>query len=111
MLGHGGPFRHRGLAHWWGLPVAAALGLAPLAPPEWRWAAWAAIAGWSSHLLGDFFFGRPAVMQGRGPGIPLMPWWMHIGIGLDTGGQLEKVTQRFLLPLMIGAELWLIVYR
>jgi hypothetical protein len=109
VLGHGGPMRHRGLAHWWGLPAVAAILLPPLVPISLRWAVWAAIMGWSSHLIGDFLFGKPAVMQGRGPGIPLAPWWGHVGIGMDTGGRLERITQLALLPALFLWQIWSVV--
>lgn len=103
-LGHGGPFRHRGLAHWWGLPVAA-WWASSLLPAAWRWLAVAALVGWASHLVGDFVFGQANRRQGRGPGVPLAPWWWHIGIGLDTGGILEQGVRWFVLPGVIAWQL------
>jgi hypothetical protein len=104
-LGHGGPFRHRGLAHWWGLPVLAAWFGLPAVPDELRWFALALLVGWISHLLGDFLFGKANRRQGRGPGIPVAPWWWYLGIGLDTGGSAERFTRRFLLPGLIAGLL------
>ncbi len=102
LLGHGGPLRHRGLSHWWGLPAAAALWLATAAP-GWSWVAAAALVGWASHLLGDFCFGQHDVRSARGPGIPLAPWWGHVGLGLDVGGAVERVVvQRLALPLTLA---------
>lgn len=96
-LGHGGPMRHRGLTHWWGVPAALAAALPvtglPVAGGDASWVAWALLAGWSSHLAGDFVFGKACPRQGRGPGIPLAPWWAHHGVGLDTGGAVEAVTR------------------
>jgi len=101
-FGHGGPMRHRGLSHWWGLPAGAALWLAAAAP-GWYWVAAAALVGWGSHLLGDLVFGRHDVRSARGPGIPLAPWWGHVGLGLDVGGTLERlVMQRLALPLALA---------
>ncbi len=93
-LGRGGPLQHRGIMHWWGLPAAMACALAvttPL-PAQWMWAAYALVIGWASHLLGDFLVGKASVMfTRRGPGIPLMPWWGHVGVGLKCGGVVEWI--------------------
>ncbi len=105
VAGHGGPLRHRGLAHWWGLPAAAAYFGLRAVPEPWRWLALAALVGWSSHLVGDFIFGRPNRRQGRGPGIPLAPWWWHVGLGLDTGGWTEALVRRIALPGVFGWQL------
>jgi hypothetical protein len=98
-LGAGGPMRHRGLTHWWGLPAVAAAAM-QAAPAAWQWAAWALLAGWASHLVGDFVFGKAS--RGRGPGVPLMPWWGHVGLGLDCGGPAEGATRAVALPLALG---------
>ena len=98
-LGHGGPMRHRGITPWWGIPAA----LAPmtlLAPADWRWVMWALLAGWVSHLLGDLAFGRAS--RGRGPGIPVAPWWGHVGLGLDCGGAVEAAVRALVLPVALG---------
>jgi membrane-bound metal-dependent hydrolase YbcI (DUF457 family) len=80
------PGGHRGLTHWWLLPVLAAAVAHRADLGDVGWLVWAAIIGWSSHLLGDFIFGeRPA-------GIPLAPWWWHIGLELNSGGRIEKLT-------------------
>jgi hypothetical protein len=100
-LGHHGPMQHRGLTHWWGLAAAAVLGwalaLLPLAGTGGRGDLFAhgtaaLLAGWWSHLVGDLVFGKADVRGGRGPGIPLMPWWGHVGVALDVGGRLERLT-------------------
>jgi len=98
-LGHGGPMRHRGLTHWWGLP-AVLVGVLPLLPEESRWLMMSLLAGWCSHLVGDFVFGKRAG-RGRGPGIPLAPWWGHVGVGLDAGGTAEAATRSFVLPAVL----------
>jgi hypothetical protein len=100
--GHGGPFRHRGLAHWWGLPAVAAWWGLPLVPEPWRWIAVAALLGWVSHLVGDFFFGQANRPQGRGPGIPMLPWWGHLGLGLDAGGRIEGLLRWLALPALLA---------
>lgn len=71
--------RHRGLLHWWGLPVAAWFAV-PGLDPLVQWAAHALIIGWASHLLGDAVFGK----------IPTLPGCRDIGLGWDTGGILEN---------------------
>lgn len=96
-LGHGGPLRHRGLTHWWGLPALASLPLAVFGLRvngiDVTWAGWALLVGVVSHLVGDFLFGKRCPQEGRGPGIPIAPWWRHVGVGLDTGGAFETVTR------------------
>ena len=102
-LGYGGPMRHRGITHWWGLP-ASVLALVPLVTPDVRWAVLALLAGWCSHLAGDFVFGKRDVRSHRHAGIPLYPWWGHIGIGLDTGGSLELLTRSLVLPVLLAVQ-------
>jgi membrane-bound metal-dependent hydrolase YbcI (DUF457 family) len=70
------PMKHRGITHWFGLPAGAWYWFIPTLPAEGRWAASALLIGWLSHLAGDLVFGR----------IPLLPWSIYVGLGLDTGG-------------------------
>lgn len=71
--------RHRGLTHWWGLPLLAWLAI-PALPVEARWVGAAMVVGWVSHLAGDAVFGR----------VPVAPWGgPMVGLGLDTGGFVE----------------------
>jgi membrane-bound metal-dependent hydrolase YbcI (DUF457 family) len=109
LAGHGGPLRHRGLAHWWGLPLIAGFTAMHLLPLRWQWLAGAALIGWCSHLLGDFVFGKASPYQGRGPGIPLAPWWWHVGLGLDTGGWLERAVQWLGLPAVLAWQVLALV--
>lgn len=105
----GGPMQHRGITHWWGVYVvlAALWGLAVLitwvggGPLWWWWIPGAVISGWVSHLFGDFLFGQPDPVTGRGGGIPLYPWWGHVGVEWDAGGALEKWVERFWLPFVV----------
>lgn len=95
-LGAGGPMRHRGITHWWAWPLLAALVAQAADLGDVGWVIWALIVGWTSHLIGDFLFGeRPA-------GIPLWPWWGHIGLGLNSGGLLEHMV----VPPATIAALW-----
>jgi membrane-bound metal-dependent hydrolase YbcI (DUF457 family) len=109
-LGRGGPMQHRGITHWWGWPalVTAAWVLGFSGMPEsggWLWLALgAAGAGWWSHLVGDLVFGQAGGFPPRGPGIPLMPWWAHVGVGVDCGGLLERVVGLALVP----AGVWVV---
>jgi hypothetical protein len=77
---------HRRLLHWWGLPAAVAVVLHVTGGP---WYGWAAVCGWASHLGGDFVFGQAGF--GTPKGIPLAPWWWHVGVGLKSGGRVERV--------------------
>lgn len=77
--------RHRGLTHWWVLPVAAWLLVATQLPADAHWPAYALIVGWASHLLGDAIFGRLPVLPG-----------LQAGLGLKTDGFLESGRARVL---------------
>jgi membrane-bound metal-dependent hydrolase YbcI (DUF457 family) len=109
LAGHGGPFRHRGIAHWWGLPVLVGYLAVRTVPMQWQWLVVAALTGWCSHLIGDFVFGKASRYQGRGPGIPLAPWWWHVGFGLDTGGRLEAIVQWLGLPAVVAWQILTLV--
>jgi hypothetical protein len=99
MLGHGGPLGHRGVTHWWGTHVALGVAWSLLVPGS-PWLGHALTAGGTSHLAGDLVFGRASPYDHRGPGIPLAPWWGHIGLGLKVDGIVERwVFRRSLLPL------------
>ncbi len=94
------PGGHRGLTHWWGIPAAVAAATLTFVPPSGAWAIWALLLGWTSHLLGDFIFGE------RPPGIPLAPWWHHVGLHLDSGGWIERRVVAPLLPAATMAAIW-----
>lgn len=76
---------HRGITHWWGVPVLAWTGMFHL-PADAQWPAFALLIGWVSHLLGDLIFGQ----------LPLLPWGGRpcLGFGLDTDGFLESGKKR-----------------
>lgn len=105
-LGNNGPLQHRGLSHWWGLPLAGFSVAWSMLPAAWAWVAYALLTGWSSHLAGDYLFGRAGA--GRRAGIPFAPWWNHRGIGLAVGGVLERVFA-VLLPFALLGQAFLVV--
>ena len=108
---HPGPMRHRGITHWWGIPVA--LAVASFALPAWfpLWAAHALILGWASHIWMDWVFGKAharyvngrLVALYRGRGVPMAPWWGHRGLGFKVGGRLERFTNWFITPATVVA--------
>lgn len=77
---------HRRLMHWWGLPAAVAGYAQSSGAP---WVVWAAILGWASHVVADCLVGRRG--YGTPEGVPLAPWWFHVGAGLKCGGIGERV--------------------
>ena len=109
LLGNSGPLRHRGITHWWGIPALAAVAVLVLVPAPLRWPAWALITGWCSHLAGDFVFGAACPYEHRGPGIPLAPWWRHRGMGLDSGGLVERWVAAPALLVLLGWQTWTLV--
>jgi hypothetical protein len=100
-LGHGGPLRHRGLTHWWGIPSAAAAWLwlagTGLPDPLW-WLAAGCVLGWATHLVGDLLVG--AGSPWRDAGIPVAPWWWHVGAGFRCGGLVESMLRGVVLPVV-----------
>lgn len=99
LLGNGGPMQHRGLAHWWGIPAALAVAvLVGLVPAVAVPAAWGAVTGWGSHILGDLVFGKANPRFGLKKGVPLLPWGWHVGLGLKADGWTEHTTNALLLP-------------
>ena len=90
------PFGHRRLAHWWALPALAGAAVWQLPDSLLRVAALAAVIGWASHLAGDLVFGQGGF--GTPQGVPLGPWWWHVGVGVKVGSGAETVTRWALLP-------------
>ncbi len=90
------PFGHHGTTHWFGWPVLAWWGTVAL-PLLLQWPVRLLIVGWASHVAVDALFGK----------IPLLPWggW-RVGLGLKTGGWLERGLVWGPLPLLCG---WLII--
>lgn len=86
--------RHRGITHWWGLPVLAWATLDSWCPPEAHWTVRFLLLGWASHILGDFIFGK----------IPLLPWGAYAGAGLKTGGFWETGQYRSRLSALLGRK-------
>lgn len=84
---------HRRLTHWWALPVAVWWLIGVYVPAGAAWPAYALLAGWVSHLVGDFVFGK----------LPLLPWGgPKVGLGFKTGGWLENGPARALIILALG---------
>ncbi len=97
-LGHGGPMKHRGISHFWLWPALAAYLAYTADLGDVGWVIWALVLGFSSHLLGDFIFGeQPA-------GIPLAPWWWHVGLGFNSGGAVERAL--FVPAFTAGVAWW-----
>lgn len=107
VLGNGGPLQHRGISHWWGMPAAAWF----LALPQstgWAHLLLAALlVGVGSHLAGDFLVGKGG--YGRGPGVPLGPWFWHVGLGIDCGGVVETWLLRPLLLLAVPVAAYYVI--
>jgi hypothetical protein len=103
-LGDQGPLRHRGITHWWGLHAALSVALYR-AQPEWWWLGGAVLAGWWSHLAGDLLVG--ARSWSRGPGIPVFPWWGHVGLGVRCGGWPERLVTAGLGVVLACQAVWM----
>jgi membrane-bound metal-dependent hydrolase YbcI (DUF457 family) len=89
----GDPTQHRGITHWWGVPALwslAVLALERAVPGPFWWLAWTGIVGWTSHLLGDAVHGRQFHGQ-DGHGVPLAPWWKHVGAGVTWRGEAKAL--------------------
>jgi hypothetical protein len=100
LVGH--PLGHRMATHWVGWPLLGWLALRATPPVAGLWAAWAALTGWVVHVVLDAVFGREG--YGRGPGVPIAPWWWHVGVGLKSGGLVERW---LFLPAVLILGLWL----
>lgn len=115
ILDDNGPMQHRGITHYWLWPVL--VWLVSLAPwtlvvavqgHEFRLAGWlfASVAvGHGSHVIADFVVG--AAGQGRSAGVPLMPWWAHVGLGFRCGGVVETFLTTAIVPAAAALALWL----
>jgi hypothetical protein len=97
LLGNGGPMKHRGITHFWLWPVLAGMAAYHADMGDAGWVIWALIWGWTSHLIGDWLFGISP------HGIPVLPWWCHWGLGLDSGGRFERW---LFLPALTGGVCW-----
>lgn len=93
------PGGHRGITHWWLLPVLGFIAARMYVPLEWQWAPLAVVAGWASHIVADAVFGRVPIYPRRGR-------WARWGVGLRTGGTLEKWAA---VPALFAAAAWLVV--
>lgn len=115
-MGEGGPLQHRGITHWWFWPVALLLvawwlpvsltltaggwaGTMPMGLPL------SAVAvGWGSHILGDFLIGAEG--GGREAGVPLGPWFWHVGLGFECDGLMERFIRWALVPAVGVLVAW-----
>jgi hypothetical protein len=110
-LGRGGPLGHRRLLHWWGLPALAVIlwyRARPDAPDAVEWALVGALIGWCSHLVADFAFGQRNPRVGLPKGIPLLPWWMHVGLGLKSNGPAQEVVSVLAMVVAVWAGVTLV---
>lgn len=90
-LGGGGPLKHRGITHWWALPVVASMILwwsdIRLTVDGAAWpiegALFLGAVGWASHIVADAVFG-----QG---GVPLVGWFGNVGVELEQDGVLASL--------------------
>jgi hypothetical protein len=102
ILGEGGPLGHRRIMHWWGIPAILALIAHQADLGSVGWAVWAALLGWASHILADGICGR----GGRGipQGVPIAPWWWHIGAGLYS----DRIGSAVVLATSCTACWWVV---
>lgn len=143
LLFFGGPLRHRGITHWWGIPfvLSVLLALAWQRTPQGVHVLLCipvlVLVEWWSHLVTDCIVGaryrggkrpdaRPfreseygrtangkpvygaktlldADDEPRGPGIPLFPWWGHVGLGYRNGSTAEYVVFTASVVALIAA--------
>jgi hypothetical protein len=76
------PGGHRGITHFWAVPIVPAAA-APLAGDS-GWLLLALAVAWWSHHVMDGIFGRVPVLPRARRG------WEYAGVGLRTGGQAER---------------------
>jgi membrane-bound metal-dependent hydrolase YbcI (DUF457 family) len=99
------PGGHRGVTHFPGTTLALSLAALSLVPPTAAWVAWAVTAGWGSHLIADWVFGRiPVWPRGRGR-------WRWSGLRLTTGGLAEVWVTRVLWLAALGEAVNLVIVR
>jgi hypothetical protein len=109
---------HRGISHWWGWPAAAFMlgALAGMGSGPPAGAVQVMLlgvgAGWGSHIVGDFLFGRPHRSTSgrliRGAGVPLWLGRGHCGVlgprtGLSSSGPTAAL---FTILVSPGLTLW-----
>lgn len=76
------PGGHRGILHWW--PVPLVLLWAAFHAGVYAWQVEAVAVAWASHIAGDAIFGEvPLFPRARGG-------WYRNGVGLHTGGLVER---------------------
>lgn len=102
MLGRVIPGGHRGVTHWWPLPLVIYLiGVATARSDMWSfrvdWIIFAVAVAWASHDVSDFVFGKIPIFRKR-------RHWKTAGLGFRTGGAIEKFVAVPLIALY-GASL------
>jgi membrane-bound metal-dependent hydrolase YbcI (DUF457 family) len=88
------PGGHRGVTHLWVWPVLALL-LAPRLG-VYAWQVQAVAVAHGSHILGDAVFGRVPVL-------PKSKGWWRVGLGLKTGGLIERAV---VVPALVCVGVW-----
>jgi hypothetical protein len=98
MLGRLWPGGHRGLSHWWPLPLAVFLA-AWTSGVWWWWAPAAAALAWAGHIAADGVFGRVPVLPRLSGG------WVYAGVGFRTDGMVERWAAT---PALVVGCAWLL---
>lgn len=98
LLGKVIPGGHRGVTHFWLWPLllAAAAALVP-----YGWVVAAVAVAWGSHVATDGVFGRVPVWPRRG-----ISRWRYAGVGLRTGGLLERAVA---VPAFLALAAWVLL--
>jgi len=88
------PGGHRAVTHWWPVPLLA-WWVSTLAGVH-GWMVLAVAVAWASHLVADAVFGEVPVWPCHGG-------WVRAGMGLRTGGWVERAVT----PILVVAAVWL----
>jgi membrane-bound metal-dependent hydrolase YbcI (DUF457 family) len=88
------PGGHRAITHWWPVPLLIWWGSTHAG--LYGWAVLAVAVAWASHVLADAVFGEIPVWPKRGG-------WYRVGLGLKTGGRIERAAT----PVLAAVAAWL----